>query len=206
MKHILLSIILTLSFTACQSQNNITGLVGGPCEGCEAILEYGNKRLASIDTLPLFKENEPKLRITGVVFKKDGKTPAKDVIIYLYHTNRYGIYQTKGDEEGWAKRHGFIRGWVKTNSKGAYTFYTFRPGAYPNRAIPEHIHITIKEPSKNEYYIDDFKFEDDSLLTSKERNKLKKRGGSGLVLPKHNGKIYEITRNIVLGLNIPNYD
>ena len=29
-------------------------LVGGPCEGCEAVLEYGNKPLSSIITLPGF--------------------------------------------------------------------------------------------------------------------------------------------------------
>jgi len=29
-------------------------LVGGPCEGCEAVFEYGHKKLFSIDTFPSF--------------------------------------------------------------------------------------------------------------------------------------------------------
>ncbi len=200
--------ILGLTFTACQSQsknNKAKKLVGGPCEGCEAIFEYGNKILTSIDTLPGFEENEPKLRITGTVFEKDGKTPAKSVILYIYHTNRKGIYETKGDEKNWAKRHGFIRGWVKTNDDGKYTFYTFRPASYPNTKIQQHIHITVKEPSRNEYYIDDYVFEDDPFLTDTERNRKRKRGGSGIVLSKLKGDIYHIERDIILGLNIPDY-
>ncbi len=208
MRHYFVIFILGFTFTACQSQsdsNKDNKLVGGPCEGCEAIFEYGNKTLTPIDTLPGFKENEPKLRITGTIFEKDGKTPAKDVIIYIYHTNKKGIYETKGNEKNWAKRHGFIRGWIKTNNEGKYTFYTFRPASYPNTKIQQHIHITVKEPTRNEYYIDNYEFEDDPFLTEAERNKKGKRGGSGIVLPKLNGDIYHIERDIILGLNIPGY-
>ncbi len=100
------------------------------------------------------------------------------MIIYIYHTNRKGLYEKKGDEKGWGKRHGYIRGWVKTDTKGKYTFFTFRPAAYPNSEEPEHIHITVKESDKNEYYIDAFVFDDDPLLTTSERNELDNRGGS----------------------------
>jgi len=207
-KHIFIA-ILVMAFQSCQSQDNAAGtdiLVGGPCEGCEAIHEYGDKKLATIDTLPGFKENEPKLKIMGTVFQKDGKTPAEDVILYIYHTNRKGIYETKGDEEGWARRHGFIRGWVKTNANGNYTFYTFRPASYPDRNVPEHIHLTVKESDKNEYYLEGYHFDDDPLLTNSERVKLRKRGGSGIVTPELIGGIYLVQRDIVLGLNIPDYD
>ena len=156
--------------------------------------------------MPLFDETEPKLKITGTVFQKDGKTPAKDVILYIYQTNRAGIYETKGDEVGWAKRHGFIRGWIKTDAYGSYTFYTFRPGAYPNRRAPEHIHITVKEPDKNEYYLEDYLFDDDPLLTKAERDRLRQRGGSGIVMPKSDGVNYLVERDIILGLNIPGYE
>ncbi len=198
--------VLFLTFSLCNAQNRNVKLVGGSCEGCEAIFEYQDKVLSSIDTLPLFNDNTPKLKLSGIVFEKDGITPAKNVIIYIYQTNRRGIYQTKGNEKGWARRHGFIRGWVKTNAKGEYTFFTFRPGAYPNRRAPEHIHVTIKEPSKNAYYIDDFMFEDDPLLSNSIRDELNNRGGSGIVLPKKNGQVHDVSRNLILGLNIPNYN
>lgn len=201
--------LLSLITISCQPQSKKSGtnkIVGGPCEGCEAVFEFGNKHLTPIDTLPDFDLTGPKLKLTGTIFKKDGKTPANNVILYVYHTDRKGVYATKGDEEGWAKRHGYIRGWIQTDSTGKYTFYTFRPASYPNRKAPEHIHITVKEPDKNEYYIDDFVFEDDPLLTPKERNRYTDRGGSGIVKPIMKNGILTISRDIILGLNIPNYE
>ncbi len=206
-KPILLLLIIT---TACQSQSQNGAkqqatLVGGPCEGCEAIYEYGDRTLTNQDTLPGFQENRPKLKVMGTVYESNGETPAENVIIYVYHTNRDGVYPTKGDEQGWARHHGYIRGWMKTNEDGRYTFYTFRPGAYPNRQEPEHIHFTVKEPGKNEYYIESIHFDDDPLLTSTERANLRKRGGSGIADPKADGDLLLIERDIILGLNIPNY-
>src|SRR5690606_32424251 len=111
-----LSLLLVLWMcTSCnaQTKNTTTKLVGGKCNDCRALMEYNPKTLSSIDTLPLYHSSEPKLKITGKVYHRDGITPASGVIIYIYHTNRDGQYQLNGDEEGWAKRHGFIRGWVK---------------------------------------------------------------------------------------------
>lgn len=203
--HILL---LFFAITACQSQTNkneVSQKVGGPCEGCEAIFEYGNKNLTPTDTLPDFEQTEPKLKLTGTVFQKDGKTPAANVILYIYHTDRNGVYPTKGDEKDWAKRHGYIRGWIKTNNTGKYTFYTFRPASYPNTRAPQHIHITVKEPTKNEYYIDEFLFGDDPNLSPTEEDNSANRGGSGIVKPDLKDGILTAKRDIVLGLNIPDY-
>lgn len=189
---------------ACQTKKQ--KLVGGGCEGCEALLEFGNQKLTSTDTLPLFEENSPKLKLTGTVFKKDGKTPAPGVIIYIHHTGRSGLYENLNNEKGWGKRHGSFRGWVKTGADGRYVFYTFRPKAYPDRSEPEHIHITVKEPNTNSYYLDDFVFDDDPLLTLQKRKQLPKRGGSGISKPLLKNGILTIERNLILGLNIPDYD
>ncbi|MEB2783440.1 intradiol ring-cleavage dioxygenase [Algoriphagus persicinus] len=206
MQKSLISLLLLWSFS-CNAQTIPSDkVVGGPCEGCEAIFELGDKKLNAVDTLPLFSENEPKLKITGRVFQRDGKTPISDVIIYIYHTNMAGIYQTQGNEKGWAKRHGFIRGWVKTDDEGNYSFYTFRPGAYSSRDEPEHIHITIKESGKTAYYLDDFVFADDPLLTKERKENLDNRGGSGVMTPMLENGILTIHRNLVLGLNIPDYE
>lgn len=203
----LLTLIL-LGVLSCNSQTKSIKktFVGGGCEGCEAVFEYGDKTLNSIDTLPLFEQNEPQIKIIGTVYKKDSQTPAKDVILYIYQTNRKGIYETNGDEKGWAKRHGIIRGWVKTDSNGHYTFYTFRPAAYADGSEPEHIHLTVKEPDKNEYYLDDYVFDDDPLLTPEKRQHLNNRGGSGIVKPIMKDGILTIERDLILGQNIPDYD
>lgn len=180
--------------------------VGGPCEGCEAVFEYGSKKLSWIDTLPDFKEPGPKLEISGTVYQADGKTPARDVILYIYHTDQNGVYPQKGSETGWAKRHGYLRGWIKTNADGKYKFYTLRPASYPNTHAPQHIHPVIKEPNKYEYYVDEYLFADDPYLDEKEKASQQKRGGSGIItLTKKQDGTWVGKRDIVLGLNIPNY-
>lgn len=196
-------ILIFLSFS-CSGQSR--KIVGGGCEGCEAIDEFGKKTLTDIDTLPDFESSEPKLKLTGRVYHQDGKTPASDIILYIYHTDRAGIYPKKGNETGWAKRHGYLRGWIKTDDQGHYTFYTFRPAAYPDRTEPEHIHLTVKEPDKNEYYLDDFLFADDPILTSQKRKSLSNRGGSGIGNPEPENGMLIFRRDIILGLNIPDYE
>jgi protocatechuate 3,4-dioxygenase beta subunit len=180
--------------------------VGGPCEGCEAIYESPTpfEQLNHMDTLPDFNDPGPKLEVSGVVYGPDGK-PAVGIVLYVYHTNQQGIYPKRGNEEGWGRRHGYIRGWVKTNAAGEYRFYTLRPAAYPNRNDPQHIHITVKEPGKNEYYIDDFMFADDPLVRRMDLTRLQKRGGDGIVKPvEKNGMLYA-ARNIYLGKNVPGW-
>lgn len=206
------SITLFLALTSCAQGPNQPEKVNGPhiggrCEGCEAIYEspVAFEKLSNMAWLPDFKEKGQKLAINGVVYKADGKTPAPNVIIYIYHTDQTGVYPKKGDETGWAKRHGYLRGWMKTNEKGEYKFFTLRPAPYPGGNIPAHIHVTIKEPGKNEYYIDEYLFDDDPFLTASERKKAENRGGNGIVKIKKAEEFQKAERNIYLGRNIPDY-
>lgn len=199
---ILLMIIISMSVYG----QTVSKKIGGGCEGCEAIHEspVAFDKLPSSVTLPDYNSGGNKIEISGIVYQRDGKTPAKDVVLYIYHTNEKGVYPTKGNEKGWARRHGYIRGWVKTDANGFYQFYTLRPGAYPSRKDPEHIHLTVKEPDKNEYYLDDYLFADDPLLPAKRP--ANPRGGDGvlkLLPPEKN--VAHATRHIILGLNIPDY-
>ncbi|EMR01252.1 dioxygenase family protein [Cesiribacter andamanensis] len=207
----LLFLLLLLLATSCNGQPNpqmaapADRPVGGPCEGCEALYEWGNKVLSPTDTLPDFGEEGTRLLLTGIIYQPDGKTPAEGVILYIYHTNAQGRYPTRGDEEGWARRHGYLRGWIKTGPDGRYRFYTLRPGAYPGRTEPAHIHATLKPPGYSAYYIDDFVFADDPLLTKAQRERAP-RGSSGLLQLWQEGALWLGERDIVLGLNIPGYD
>ena len=94
---------------------------------------------------------------------------------------------------------------MKTDKNGFYRFYTLKPAQYPNTNIPAHIHIVIKEPDKNEYYIDEFLFEGDAFLTASERDRQEKRGGSGIISLRNSSGMLHGTRNIILGLNIAGY-
>ncbi|MCB0497065.1 MAG: intradiol ring-cleavage dioxygenase [Cyclobacteriaceae bacterium] len=168
--------------------------------------------LSSTDTSPGWTQNGQKISLTGTVYERDGKTPASNVIIYYYHTDIHGIYATNPNEplnmpkNKLGQTHGYIRGWVKTGVDGKYTINTVMPGTYPSRAEPAHVHITVKEKNMEEpYYLDDFVFDDDPLLTSQRRNKLENRGGSGVIRIVKKGNLWIGERNLILGLNIPNY-
>ncbi len=203
----LLSIV---SLNACSQNTSSARHIGGACEGCESIYESPAPfdQLKELVWLPDWNPDSTRLAVNGVVYKADGKTPAAGVILYIYHTDQTGIYPTRGDETGWGRRHGYLRGWMKTNEKGEYKFFTRRPAAYPGRTDPAHIHIIVKEPGKNEYWIEDFVFDDDPLLTPERRTRMENRGGDGiLVIPAYfkDKQLQKAERNIYLGKNVPDY-
>ncbi len=194
-----------MSFAHCQKYQP-RQLVGGFCEGCEAVFEFGNRKLTAVDTLIDFDQPGPQMKLTGTVYESDGKTPAKDVVLYVYHTNQKGIYPKRGDESRWARRHGYIRGWIKTGSDGKYTFFTLKPGTYPTRSQASHVHVTVLEPNGKYYWIESFYFAGDPLLSKKDRQLSNARGGSGVVQLKEKDGLLTGKRDIILGKNIPDYD
>src|SRR5687767_14753372 len=151
---------------SCQETSSVSqvgkGRVGGECEGCEAVYEspITFEKLTHRATLPDYSIAGTSLRIHGIVYKADGKTPASNVVLYVYHTDHTGVYPVKGNEKGWERRHGYLRGWMKTDENGAYELLTKRPAPYPGGGNPAHIHCIVKEPGVNEYYIGDFLFVD----------------------------------------------
>ena len=204
---IIIFCVINIIATA-QHRNEVNyRLVGGPCEGCEAVFEFGDRELTAADTLPDFNDDGQKIKISGTIYKNDGKTPASNIILYIYHTDQNGIYPTKGDETGWAKRHGYLRGWIKTDGDGKYTIYTLRPGIYPSRNALAHIHATILEPDGKYYWIEEYLFDDDPLLKEDNRSKTSPRGGSsGKLILKKEGELWVAKRDIILGKNIPDYE
>ena len=191
----LLTLILSISSCA---QSPTPTLIGGTCEGCEAVLEYGNKKLTSFDVLPGYPDQGEPLEVSGTIFQTDGITPAAGVIMYIYHTNANGIYPTNGSETNWGKRHGYMRGWIKTDKDGKYTFYTIRPASYPNTNVVQHIHATILEPDGSYYYIQDFLFLDDPNLNASHQTASPRGGAGNIMNVSKQDRIWVGWRNIVL--------
>lgn len=109
-----------------------------------------------------------RLRITGTVYESDGCTPARNVLMYFYHTNAQGRYAKLGSEPrtSHAWWHGYCRGWLRTDERGRYEINTIKPGAYPRETIPAHIHFYVKAPTQRTcYYLSDFVFAGDPFLT-----------------------------------------
>lgn len=186
------------------SSENI--VVGGPFENGNFIYYGLPQNIDAIDTSAAWYLNGQKLLLTGTIYKKDGHTPASNVILYYYHTDLNGYYTYKPGMDERARKHGYIRGWVKTGADGKYFIYTIIPAPYPNDDLPIHIHPAIKEPRNiSEYYIDDWVFDDDPLLTTAKRAVLVNRGGSGILKLTQSGQLKIGVRDIILGLKIPDY-
>ena len=194
------ALLLIPLFAACQAAPDARAQAGdaerAPCEGCGAFEAPANlgwsTRIAGPD-----EPGEP-LTVSGVVYRPDGRTPAGGVILYLYHTNARGVYPRRGDETGMGRRHGYLRSWLRTDAQGRYRFTTIRPGSYPGRTDPQHIHVTVLEPGREEYWLDSFVFDDDPRLTAAERARLRNLGGSGILHPTRQAGGWTATRNIVL--------
>jgi len=214
MKANLFIITLFILLTACNDNYSQTQKrpgndikVGGECEGCEAIHEtpVPFSKLSDVDTLEDFSRGINLLEVSGRVLKSDGKTPAAGIVLYIYHTDHAGIYPVRGNEKGWERRHGYLRGWVKTSPNGEYKFLTARPASYPNSTAPAHIHCIVKETGINEYYIGDFVFDDDPFVTSAEKKSTTRPGGNGVIKLRKSGNRLIAERNIYLGKNVLNY-
>jgi len=197
-----LAAIFLLAACACAMSQNRTAI--GGCEDCD-LMFAGMPSTISWDTQlsPAGEKGDP-LVITGTIFKSDGRTPAPGVILYVYHTDMGGEY-SPGPGQQDARRHGHLRGWVKTDAQGRYRISTIRPGSYPQGRNPQHIHPIIYEANKGYYWVDEFLFDDDPFLTEKERSAQPGRGGKGIIKLTKDGGVWKGTRDIVLGKNVPGY-
>jgi protocatechuate 3,4-dioxygenase beta subunit len=199
-------IMLMINTSGCtQSNQKVDRIVGSDCEDCELMFEGMPKDISWQTTIAGPDEPGERMVINGVIYKSDGKTVAPGVILYGYHTDNKGLYSPAPNQTA-AKRHGHLRGWVKTDEQGRYELKTIRPASYPNSRNPQHIHPIVKEPGLTLYWIDQFLFADDPVLTESEKSHQQKRGGLGIISPTKNDKgIWIGKRDIILGMNIPNY-
>ncbi len=159
------------------------------------IYDYTEPNLNNIDSIPGFESKNEKLMITGIIYKSDGKTPAKDVILYISQPDENGDYELKKHNN---KRYVNHRGWVKTDADGRYTFYTFIPGNFLNNRELKHIHPTIKESGKPEYELDAFLFDNDPFLSKSCRKRLAKKGIDNILKPEKKESMFVVTKDIIL--------
>lgn len=182
-------------------------IISLPCEGCEAVFEGLPDSLTSTARIAPPGEPGVPLRIEGTVYDRSGHV-APGVIVYAYHTNARGVYPPNEQFRGRAAyRHGLLRGWARTDDSGRYRFDTIRPGSYPGRDNPAHVHMHIIEPGCCTYYIASIRFTDDPLISREQREQaLAGHGPIGLERPEpdgHGGWI--VHRDIVLGEGLAHY-
>jgi protocatechuate 3,4-dioxygenase beta subunit len=171
------------------------------CEGCEGALERDPASLGWSTRIGTGEDPGEPLLLSGTVFHNDGRSPAAGVVIYAHHTNSDGRYANGTQESPWSRRHGRLRGWVRTGADGRYAFRTIRPAPYPSRTDPAHIHLMIVEPGHPPYWIDDVVFEGEYGVDGAYRGERENRGGSGIARLSGAGEGWIARRDIVLELH-----
>ncbi len=212
LRYVAPSVICMVVAISAQAQNRAVArvrepIVGGPCEGCEGVFEGLPTTISSTTRIARPDEPGQPMIVDGFVRDQRG-VPAAGIIVYAYHTDAAGIYRPFENAPGnSARRHGQLRGWAMTDSLGQYRFNTIRPGHYPERNSPQHVHMHVIEPGCCTYYIASILFRDDPLLTSAARREAEiGRGGSGLTSPIRGADgVWRVRRDIQLGLGVPGY-
>jgi protocatechuate 3,4-dioxygenase beta subunit len=186
--------------------NTLRSFPGGACPDCNLMFLGMPLLLSAVDTTPGWFEPGQKLKIEGTIFQPDQKTPAPDVIVYFYHTDQSGRYIPVAGIPPSARKHGRMRGWVKTGPDGRYTIYTNRPAHSPDKKVEAHILAFVKEPYVDvPYMIDEWIFDDDPLVTEELRSNIQNRGGNPFLKPDLQNDVQVAKHDIILGLNIPGY-
>ena len=207
MKHLLTTFCILCFISATQTliaQDAINLSNDMPSDYLERhpIYDYSQRQLNNTDSIPDFELKEEKLMLTGIIYQSDGKTPAKDVILYIEQPDEHGDYELKTAND---KRYVHHRGWVKTGADGRYTFYTFVPGNFIHNKELKHLHPTIKEPGKPEYDLVAFLFDNDPFLSKSCRKKLAKRGIDSILMLEKKETMFVATKDIILASNSTDY-
>ena len=123
------------------------------------------KTLTSTGRMAPATEPGVPLVIHGRAVAEDGKTPVAGAIIFGYHTDREGLYdRAAAGPHSWR-----LKGWVRTAADGRFELTSIRPGAYPGRGIPQHVHLNIFLAEGQRYWTDELRFADDPLVPPGER-------------------------------------
>ena len=192
-------IMASLPLSACEAQDISARSNLYQCEGCDGVFERKYATLRSTSTMATSAELGERLIAKGRVFAIDGITPVAGVVIYAYQTNHEGLYANGSSETEWSRRHGRLRGWLKTDGAGAYLFKTIKPAPYPNNTMPAHIHFTILEEGKPPYWIDDIVFDGEFGVTDAYRQGMVNQGGDGIsTISKTETGEWLVTRDILL--------
>ena len=164
---------------------------GAPCGSCIAPAELSWKTV-----VPEAKDEpgEP-LEISGTIYQADGKTPAKEIVLFIYHTDATGYYNK--DDNASNPR---LRGWMRTEADGRYQFRTIKPAPYPRRTIPAHIHAHLYGAGYSEHWIDDYWFQGDAFITDKTIEDARKQESTPAIveLKREADGVWRGTRDIKL--------
>jgi protocatechuate 3,4-dioxygenase beta subunit len=118
---------------------------------------------SKITIAPANEPGEP-LIVVGTVYDGAGK-PLANASVYVYHTDARGYYQASDVRSSDNPR---LRGWMRTDAAGRYEYRTIKPGPYPDRPTPAHIHYVVNAAKHRERNFE-IVFEGDPFINDRIR-------------------------------------
>jgi protocatechuate 3,4-dioxygenase beta subunit len=120
--------------------------------------------------IQIASKSEPgdRLILSGRTMGRNGK-PLGGVEIYAYHTGADGLYRSDRHTPEWPSKPPRLQGTLRTAADGSYQIDTIKPGSYPSRNNPAHIHFKLRAPGYTEQG-ETIWFEGDPLLTASQRS------------------------------------
>ena len=119
-----------------------------------------------------------RLIVSGRVVGPDGKPPVAGASLYVYQTDKDGIYSKPVNDS----RTPRLRADLSSDADGRYEYSTIKPGSYPDTRNPAHIHYVVKAPGYRER-IFEIVFEDDPLVTDRIRADASREGSGFSIRP-----------------------
>lgn len=110
-------------------------------------------------------------------------TPHSGLMVYAYQTNARGHYPAGNGETGCYRFHGALHAFTRTDTAGVVSFETIRPGPYPGRTDPQHLHVVVQFADARGFYLNSLVFSDDPRVTPTYRVSERDAGGSGIATP-----------------------
>ncbi|WP_179344974.1 peptidase associated/transthyretin-like domain-containing protein [Winogradskyella ursingii] len=164
------------------------------------IYDYLGQKISNTATIPDFQSKSDQLKITGTIYKSDGVTPAKNVVLYIEQADEHGDFDLRNEKEN---RYVYNRAWIKTNEDGKYTFYTYVPGNDRRFNQFQQIFPVVIDENQNTYEIGTYLFDQDPLLSRACRKKIAKKDDPTRILKLQKVEsLFTAKRDIVLPENI----
>ena len=151
-------------------------LIVWPSLMCQAAVATDLPRHVAVLNSP--SEPGDAMVLTGQVTTTDGEAPADGVEVYVYHTDIQGYYSGRTTRSDNPRIHGTL----VTDAEGRYEIHSIRPGAYPERGVPAHVHFVVRRGDGAEQRFE-MHFEGDALLSERQLERSRQRGRFGSVRP-----------------------
>ena len=141
----------------------LVALGGAPAGAGQAVREAPADAPSTGRLAPAGEPGQP-LQVRGTVVSPDG-SPVSGASLYIYQTDHEGYYGVKPESDNRDPR---LKLYLRSDAEGAWAFETVKPGSYPGRRIPAHIHFQVSAPG-HAPKIFEIVFEGDSMVTDRMR-------------------------------------